>query len=76
MVEGEEEEEAFCRLKRRPAERPVLTLYDRNAQTEVHTDASQSGLGGLVMKEQIDGRTTPVIYVSRQTSRAEQVYHS
>lgn len=28
------------------------------------------------MQEQIDGRMHPVIYVGRQSSRAEQVYHS
>jgi hypothetical protein len=36
-----EQEEAFRFLKQRSVERPVLALYNRDAHTELHTDASK-----------------------------------
>lgn len=56
--------------------RPVLTLYIEGAPTEVHTDANKCGLGGIPLKQQIDGTLRLVFYFSKATSAAEQMYHS
>lgn len=71
-----EQDTAFSVLKLRLQERPVLALYNHEAPTEVHTDASKKGLGGMLLQLQSDGHFHPVIYVSRQTSEAEGRYHS
>src|SRR5699024_802604 len=54
-------EEAFITLKRALTERPVLTLYDPNCPTEVHTDASQDGVAGILLQRK-DDRLHPVSY--------------
>jgi hypothetical protein len=76
FVWNEEEEQAFQILIRRLVERPVLALYNQEAITELHTDASIHGLGGILLQYQQDGTLKPICYFSRQTNKAEQNYHS
>ena len=45
------------------------------AKTEVHTDASQHGLGAVLLQEQEDKRMHPVSYFSRKTTSDEAKYH-
>ena len=52
----ETQEEAFQRLKRSLVERPILTLYQSGAKTEVHTDASGLGLAGILLQRSSDER--------------------
>lgn len=73
---GPDQENAFQTLKLRLIERPVLGIYDSKAITELHTDASKLGLGGIIMQQQPDGSLKPIAYFSRVTSREEQFYHS
>lgn len=47
-----------------------------NAHTEVHRDASQLGLGGILLQKQDDQRLHPICYYSRQTTKGEEKYHS
>lgn len=54
----------------------MLALYDPTACTEVHTDAAQLGLGGILSQKGVDGLIHPCAYVSRQTTPDEQKYHS
>lgn len=70
------QEDAFISLKQVLTEEPVLSLYNSTLETQVHTDASKLGLGGILVQKQIDGVWKPVAYVSRQTSEVEQRYHS
>lgn len=42
----EQQDSAFSFLKVCLQERPILALYNHEAPTEVHTDASKKGLGG------------------------------
>lgn len=73
---GEAQQEAFDTLKARLVARPVLALYKHGAETELHTDASKIGVGGILLQRQDDGALKPVAYFSRQTSKEEQRYHS
>jgi hypothetical protein len=71
-----DQEESFQTLRQRLAERPVLDLCNQGAVTELHTDASKHGVGGILIQHQSDGSLHPVCYYSRQTTKAEQSYHS
>jgi hypothetical protein len=62
--------------KKRLVERPVLALYNRDAHTELHTDASKHGIGGILLQRQQDQTLRPICYFSRQTSKVEEKYHS
>lgn len=73
---SDKEQKSFDTLKGELVKRPVLALYNPNAKTEVHTDASMYGLAGILFQEQSDGNLHPVIYYSRQTTDDEQIYHS
>jgi hypothetical protein len=68
--------DAFETLKEKLVSRPVLAIYDRDLMTELHTDASKFGLGGILMQVQSTGELKPVAYFSRVTSKEEEVYHS
>lgn len=73
---GPEQEQAFEHLKSKLTERPILGIYEPKAKTELHTDASKLGLGGILMQYQNDGSLRPIAYFSRVTSQEEQFYHS
>jgi transposase InsO family protein len=69
------QDRAFQELKARLTERPLLAIYSVDAETEVHTDASKTGLGGILFQKQ-EGNWKPIAYFSRQTTKEEQRYHS
>lgn len=71
------EDRAFSLLKDKLVARPVLALYDPTLETELHTDASSLGIGGILMQWQRDTRVLkPVAYFSRQTTPEERHLHS
>lgn len=73
----EEQNNAFIVLKNKLVCRPVLALYDPNLETELHTDASALGVGGILMQWQKGIRVVkPVAYFSRQTTPEEKHLHS
>lgn len=72
---GEKENQAFEALKELLIQRPILAIYDPTSPTEVHTDASQDGVAGILLQKQ-DNKLLPVAYYSRHTNRAESKYHS
>jgi hypothetical protein len=65
------QDRAFQELKARLTERPLLTIYSVDAETEVHTDASKTGLGGILFQKQ-EGNWKPVAYFSRQTTKEQR----
>lgn len=67
-----EENDAFEKLKQKLVTRPVLSIFDPLAETEVHTDASKWGIGGILLQKQKDNCLHPVQYLVeplRQRSR-------
>lgn len=76
-VWGTAQDEAFETLKARLVNRPILAIYDPAAETELHTDASRVGIGGILLQRSTDGGSfRPVAYYSRQTSPEERNFHS
>ena len=76
FVWKEQQQNAFDDLKKKLVERPILAIYNRGAETEVHCDASKVGLGGILLQRQNDSTLKPVQYFSRATTKEEQKYHS
>lgn len=74
---GQAEKLSFQRLKEALIDGPVLKLYNPDAETEVHTDASIYGLGAILMqKDSEDGMFHPIYYASWKTTPSEQKYTS
>ncbi|CAK1579718.1 unnamed protein product [Parnassius mnemosyne] len=68
---------AFSELKRILTTRPVLAIYNPCYETELHNDASSSGLGGILLQRQSAAAAfRPIAYFSRQTTAEEQHFHS
>lgn len=72
---GPEQQKAFTELKKVLTTRPILSIFRRGGDIEVHTDASSKGLAGILLQKQ-DGKLKPISYFSRKTSREEAMYHS
>lgn len=74
---GESQENAFVTLRKALVERPVLSFYNPTYETQLHTDASKHGLGGILLqREKSDYPFKAVAYYSRQTSPEEQHFTS
>ncbi|XP_076291058.1 uncharacterized protein LOC143214206 [Lasioglossum baleicum] len=67
---------AFETIKRMLISKPVLTIYDHSAKTEVHTDACASGLGAVLLQQQNGKDWHPISFYSRKTTPEEAKYHS
>lgn len=73
----EEQEHAFKQLKSALSDKPVLHLYCPIAETELHTDASASRYGAILLqRNSVDCMFHPVYYASEKTSLAEAKYDS
>lgn len=57
------------------ASRPLLSVFDPNLPTELHTDASSLGFGAILFQK-LDGNLKVVGYYSRRTNPCEELYHS
>jgi len=68
--------ESFDRLRKELTTYPILALYNPSAETELHTDACSSGLGGVLLQRQSNGLFAAVAYFSKSTNQAEKNYHS
>jgi hypothetical protein len=55
--------------------RPLLAIYDPTLPTELHTDASAVGYGGILIQK-CDGQTRVIAYFSKSTTQTEAKYHS
>lgn len=70
---SEEADAAFNKLKECLVSAPVLACPDYSLPFEVHTDASDYGVGGM-LTQTIDGVERPVAYMSKSLSGAEKNY--
>ncbi|XP_072179722.1 LOW QUALITY PROTEIN: uncharacterized protein [Diadema setosum] len=73
VVWGPEEESAFVKLKECLANPPVLRLPDFEKTFMLKVDASDSGLGAVLMQEH-DGDEFPLAYASKKLLPREQRY--
>lgn len=75
---GPEQQTSFDELKHKLVTAPVLSHYDPNAKTEIHTDACTFGIGAILMQYQSDGKSLvrkTLAYASRSLHDAEKRYH-
>lgn len=76
-VFGPEQHKAFTELKRALLTAPVLHLYNKTKETELHTDASKDGYGAMILQRcSHDKMMHPIYYMSRKTTPADRNYHS
>lgn len=54
---------------------PILSIFDPNLPTEIHTDASSLGFGAILIQIE-NGRRRVISYFSMRTNEAESKYHS
>lgn len=74
---GDAQEKAFHTIKKILISRPVLTIYNPDYLTDLHTDASQIGIGGILMQRPDEkSPLRAVAYFSRQTTSGERHFHS
>ncbi|RVW96751.1 hypothetical protein CK203_026067 [Vitis vinifera] len=64
-------QQAFEDLKKAVIEEPVLALPDHTKVFEVHTDASDFAIGGVLLQER-----HPIAFESRNLKRREEALHS
>lgn len=67
---------AFNSLKKELTSSPVLSIYNPNKATEIHTDASTIAIAGILLQKQDNKNWAPVAYFSQCTNNAEHNYHS
>lgn len=67
-----EQETSFKTLKEKLSSAPVLVYFNKDAETQVITNASPVGLGAVLVKRQTDGNYRPVHYVARSLSDVER----
>lgn len=69
---GDIEEFAFVTLKEELVKRPILSFYNPEYETQLHTDASKIGIAGIVMQRpNKESPFSAVAFYSRQTSPEE-----
>ena len=70
MALGQRGNRAFEGLKKQLAEASMMAFYDKEAPTEVVTDASPVGLGAILVQEK-QGVKRAVAFASRSLSSAD-----
>lgn len=70
----DEHERCFLELKSLMTTKPVLQLFNSKFETELHTDASYSGIGGMLTQKGQDGKWHPVAFYSRKLQGSENNY--
>ncbi|XP_033725232.1 uncharacterized protein K02A2.6-like [Pecten maximus] len=74
FVWGAEQQVAFNVLKKCLAQAETLGYFDKNAKTQVITDASPVGLGAVLVQESQSGESRVICYASRSLSDTEKRY--
>ena len=71
---GDEQEQAFQKLKEACTKTPVLAYADYEKSFQLNTDASELGLGSVLYQQQEDGTFCVIAYASRSLSKTEKNY--
>ena len=75
LVEWSKEcQSAFNKLKELCTTTPILTYADYKKEFQLHTDASELGLGGLLYQADDQGILKVIAYASRSLSQMERNY--
>eukprot|EP00963_Diacronema_lutheri_P000659 scaffold42_cov432-Pavlova_lutheri.AAC.3 len=69
------QEEAYQRLIQALTTAPVLALFNEDRPIRVKTDASDVGMGAVLMQQDQQGNWKPVEYWSKKFNTAQQNYH-
>ena len=70
---GETQEKSFQTLKGKLAMSPILQLPDLNKRFTLRTDASETGVGAILLQE-IGGENFPVAYASKKLNKCQKNY--
>ncbi|GIY40322.1 retrovirus-related Pol polyprotein from transposon 297 [Caerostris extrusa] len=62
---GQDQIDAFEKLKNLLTISPVLTIFKQGRTTELHTDASKYGYGAVLLQAAEDGKLHPIHYMSK-----------
>ena len=62
---------AFEHLKHLCSQTPILAYADYTKPFQLHTDASESGLGAVLYQKQANGTKSVIAYASQTLSRSE-----
>lgn len=74
---SKEHEDSFQTVIKALIDGPVLKIFNKDAETELHTDASSAGYGAILMQRcNEDGKFHPVSYFSKKTTAPESKLHS
>lgn len=76
FVFGEKQLEIFMQLKEKLLNAPLLSIYNPNADTELHCDASSLGFGAVLLQRQDDKQLHPIFFFSKRSTDQESRYHS
>lgn len=76
FVWARDQETAFELIKTLLTTGPALAIYNPKARTELHTDGSSAGLGGVLLQEQSDSKLHAISCYSRKTTKDESKYTS
>jgi len=70
---GKAQEKAYQTIKTHLTNKPILRLPDPKKHYFLLTDASDNGIGAVLMQEH-DGKLFPICYASKKLSNAERNY--
>lgn len=73
---GDEQEKARQEIIAQLTNEPILAIFDPELRTELHTDASSIGYGGILIQIDKNGSKRVIAYFSKLTAGAESKYHS
>ena len=74
FVWGTDQQMAFDTLKKKLTEPPVVAIFDDNKPTFLHTDASEIGIGSILMQKNDQNQKEVIAYYSRRLTEAESKY--
>lgn len=77
FVFNDEQRKSFNALKEKVTQRPVLNIFRKDAETELHTDASKSGTAAILMQRSPDDNEFhPIHYLSRKNTAEQEKWFS